>query len=416
MMTIRLLLLSFYVLAVSALSSQAMTAPKKILLAFDGTQDNARDFLHEPDNHKDFSNVLKLHLLAGGSINNDRNDIDGQICLYKRGLGGESQNKLIAARNTVMGILSQQTVPMREMLEEVYEEGDELFIVGFSRGSSSARAFVVDLDENGLKTAGGKTVDKPPVKFLGCFDTVSDQIKNLINYIYTKRHHLITKPSVLGEKDGKLSPIVETAVHNVAMDDNRQFEGVMAFPPVLMDSADDRVHEAWFPGEHGDIGGSVSPKGLADGSLKSMQEWMEKCGLKFLEKGGDIHPDCLRIKIKGEEDKHGDPARMDIVPDPECVPSWQNTEQWEKPSFRLVVGITNEAVIQGGTVRVHKSYLDHVETMEKTGAEARYRRINDELLHCADVVVVGSLDEVLEDETQRLKAIIEKSRSVEAEK
>ena len=196
---------------------------------------------------RDFSNVLKLHLLAGGSIDMKRNDIENQICLYKRGIGGESTNKCIATTNAVLGILSQQTTPMRRMLEKVYEKGDELYIVAFSRGSASAREFVVELDKLGIKTASGETVEKPPVKFLGCFDTVSEQVEHEVECLWDERFKLITKPSVLHEKDGKLSSIVETAVHQVSMEDNRQFKGSPAFPPVLMDSKDERVHEIWFP-------------------------------------------------------------------------------------------------------------------------------------------------------------------------
>ena len=239
-----------------------------------------------------------------------RNDIENQICLYKRGIGGESTNKDIALANAVLGILSQQTVPMRRMLEKVYEKGDELYIVAFSRGSASAREFVVELDKLGIKTASGETVAKPPVKFLGCFDTVSEQVEHEVECLWDERFKLITKPSVLNEKDGKLSSIVETAVHQVSMEDNRQFKGSPAFPPVLMDSKDDRVHEIWFPGEHGDVGGSGYLKGLADGSLQGMKQWMEKCGLKFLEKGEDIHPDCVKIDVKGFEHLQVDRSRM----------------------------------------------------------------------------------------------------------
>lgn len=400
-------ILSIGLLIMSTLSSEALSAakPRKILLAFDGTQDNARDFVHSKENpNQDFSNVLKLHLLAGGSISNERNDIEDQICLYKRGLGGESESKLIRGINSLRGKLSQQTVPMREMLEGVYEEGDELYIVGFSRGSASARAFVADLDESGLKTARGETVEKPPVKFLGCFDTVSDQIKNLVQHLENRVSKSITKSSVVGEIDGKLSSIVETAVHNVAMDDNRQWGGVPSFPPCLMDSKDERIHEAWFPGEHGDVGGSVGHKGLADGSLEYMQEWMKKCGFKFLEKGEDIHPVCLKIPNHEDLDKDVDASRMNIIPAPGQNPNWQQTQQWEDPSYRFVTAVTNEEPIPDATVRIHKSCLDHYEAMQN--GEDKFKPINQSLLECKNIVVVGSLDEELEDETKKLKALI----------
>jgi len=345
-------------------------------------------------------------LLSGGSIDNKRNDIDGQICLYKRGVGGVSENELFANMNFVKGDLSQQTGPMREMLEKVYEKGDKLYIVGFSRGSSSARKFVCLLDEFGLKTASGETVEKPPVEFLGCFETVSNQVKNIRKVLRNRRRGTITKPSVLGEIDGKLSPIVGTAVHNVALDDNRCFV-FPPFPPVFMDSNDSRVHEAWFPGEHGDIGGTYYVKGIPDGSLKSMQEWMESLGLKFLEKGEDIHPDCLKINVKGYEDVHIDRTAMDIIPN-SADKLHLLGKQLTDPSHRPVVAITNEAIIEGATIRIHKSVFEHMEAMEQKNTPYD---INPEIYKCTDIIVVGSLDTKLVDETKKFKEILGKSKA-----
>jgi len=282
-------------LSLSAATNSVMAfsaTPKKIICAFDGTGCNARDFQPDAETDKSISNVLKLHLLAGGGINNRRNDVPGQICLYKRGIGAETENDALALLRQVGGDLSQQTVPMREMVEEVYEEGDSLYIIGFSRGASSARKFVSEISEKGLKTASNGHVEKPTVQFLGCMETVSMQLKkNLIKRLLTRRSGGLTDSEVLGE-DGKISDIVKTAVHLLALDDNRFNNGDLeqpSFPPVFMDSKDERVHEAWFSGEHGDVGGTYYEKGIPDAAAKWVQEWMESEGISFIE-ATDINP------------------------------------------------------------------------------------------------------------------------------
>ena len=343
-------------------------------------------------------------MLAGGGINNKRNDVPGQISLYKRGIGGESdENMFVKNLNKAKGDLSQQTIPMREMLEKVYEKGDKLYIIGYSRGAASARQFVSDLDEDGLLTASNERVEKPPVEFLGCFETVAVQLDdNFIDILKTKQKKEITKASVVGEIGGKLSSIVKTAVHNVALDDNRMRARVVlaSRPPVFMDSNDDRVHEAWFAGEHGDIGGTYYTKGMPDSSCKYIQEWMEETGLSFIQPE-DIHPESLQIDEHPEVNI--DKMDLDIKPNPKDKLHLAGT-QVTKPIYRPVVTVTNDEIVEGGTVRVHVSVLDHMEAMEE---EKTPYAINPEIKK-ANVVVVGSLDKELEAGTKRFQELLER--------
>lgn len=370
----------------------------------DGTGNNLRDFEPKYDEKegidRSITNVLKLHLLAGGGINNKRNDVPGQVCLYQRGVGGMSESKFVRIMNMVLGDLTQQTKPMHKKLEKVYEKGDKLYIIGYSRGAASARQFVSELEQDGVVTASGEKVDKPPVEFLGCFETVSMQVKNnFINIMRRKKRGAITQSSVVGEMNGNLPSIVKKAVHNVALDDNR-FRANQPFPPVFMDSKDDRVHEAWFPGEHGDVGGTYYTEGVPDVSCKYMQEWMENLedGITFIE-AKDIHPECLEIDEHPEANI--DKTKLDIKPDPSDK-LHLGKSQVENPSYRPVVTVTNEEIIEGGTVRIHRSVLDHFEAMEEK--KTPYA-INPEIKK-ANIVVVGSLDKELDAETKRLKELL----------
>ncbi len=366
--------------------------------SLDGSLMNLRDWLPTLDPEKgidkSITNILKLHFLAGGDIDNKRNNVPGQICLYHRGCGGISSNPFVQIYNLARGNLRQQTVPMRKMLENVYEKGDTIYIIGFSRGAASARKFITELESDGLLTASGELIQAPPIEFLGCFDTVSMQLSWRFASFNLKTHFLnrITRSRILGEKGGAIPSIVKKAVHLVALDDNRFRLG---FSPVYMDSADDRVHEIWVAGEHGDCGGQWFTKGMPDCSCKCMQEFLEEAGLTFLS-NHEIDADCL--KLDKDPTVQIDKKFLDIAPDPsDKIHALLPVE-----SFRPVTTVTNEQIIQGGTVRIHVSVLQHMEAMEKLGTPYKF----NPGLNQTELVVVGPLDKPLEAETKRFKELI----------
>jgi len=387
------------------LLNQPNTCFKFSYIIVDGTGNNMRDFLPNKETGTTFSNVLKIHLLGGGDINNRQNDVPGQIMLYQRGIGGDTDNNVLKFIRFVRGSLKLQTIPMRRQLEAVYKKGDSLYIIGYSRGAASARRFVSELDKKGLTTASGEHVAKPEVKFIGCFETVSMQVaRHRFEILLKQITGGITNPGILGEKKGKMSEIVKTAVHNVALDDNRYRFGWpnCPNPPVFMDSKDERVHEVWFSGEHGDVGCGFYQKGLSDESLKFMQEFMEKEGVVFIN-AKHINDNCL--KVDGLPDFHIEKKALDVVPNPADI-NHSNWQQTKYPSHRPTIAITDKKIIKGGTVRVHRSVLDHMIAMEKKGIPYKYNKnIKD-----ANFVVVGALDMVLDTETNALKEILSDNR------
>jgi len=378
---------------------------KKILLAFDGTGDNARDYQPDKKNDKSFTNVLSLHLLAGGYINGGLNEseVEGQISLYERGIGAISNHKGTRLLRQVGGDLSRQTKPMRKKLEKVYEPGDKLYMIGFSRGSSAARKFAMELYQDGLMTKYGEKIEEPPIEFLGCFETVAMQVKKRAVWILrTMLRRSITPSTVLGET-GKVAPNVKKAVHNVALDDNRQWSPLPCYPPVLM-GAEERVHEAWFPGEHGDVGGSWYTKGIPDCSCVYMKEWMESVGLKFLQ-AVDIKEECL--KIPDNLDIKITPADLTLKPDPSdrihLNEKCQVKTDSFTPSYRPVHVLKNDKKVKGAIVNVHETVLLHMEAKKKEGIPYP---VNPNLKD-ANFVVVGSFGKVLDDKTKRLQALLQ---------
>ena len=342
-----------------------------------------------------FSNPCKLHVLAGGSLDNKHNAIDGQVCLYEPGVGAQSSLRSVRKARFGLGILKQQTKPMWKKLTSVYEEGDQIYIVGFSRGASSARKFVNELNEKGIN---GKSV---PVAFVGCFDTVSMQVSKNLFKILSNRGKF-THSTVLGETEGKLPDNVQQYVHHVSLDDNR-FDEVMAFCPVLMDSKNNKVHEAWFPGEHGDVGGYFYERGISDISCKAMQEWLEDAGIEFIP-ADKIRPESIQVKKSnllfsgGGPDIQIDPLELAITPDA----SDKVHGKREVPTYRPVATMTNEEVIEGGIPKVHVSVMQHYQAME---AKKTPYEMNPEIKK-ANFVLVDNRGNVLQDKTEEFKNLL----------
>ena len=353
----------------------------------DGSGNNARDFIPKEEEDVSFTNVLSLHLLAGGDINNKLNEIEGQVCLYERGVGGNTTNPILAFLRFWFGPIERIKRSMKKRLEQVYEQDDELYLLGFSRGSASAREFAVWLYEDGLTTKDGQKIEKVPIKFLGCFDTVSMQVtENFFTIISYFFRNDIPPSTVLNEK-GKIAPNVMKAVHLVSLDDRRK-----PFSPVMM-GAEEKVHEVWFAGVHCDIGGSYFKKGMSDYACKYMLEWMKEYGLKFM-KAEQLNEACLKIDGYDLEVK-----KEDLKIEPDCNFIHYNEGEWS----RQILVAEDDKEIEGATVNIHESVLLHMEA--KLNQPDKYI-INPKLKNC-NVRVVGSLGKVLEDETKRLNALLQ---------
>jgi len=380
--------------------------PRKILLAFDGTLNNVRDFTPNKEEDRNFTHILRLHLFAGGDINGDTRDADdkNQISLYEVGVGGETENTALGMLRAVGGNISGRIEDMKKRLEAVYQPGDRLYLVGFSRGAASARKLAADLYDNGLTCMkNGEVVERPPIEFMGCFDTVSLQITaQPLQLLVTKYLHGIPSSGAVGEK-GFIAPNVKRAVHNVSIDDNRMWRGSpFTFNPTLMGN-EEKVTETWFAGEHGDVGGSYYSKGMPDCSLEYMMEWMEGGdlgegnNLEFL-KAQDIDP--ANLIMNGFPEIQIDAADLSVSPDTADTLHLKLKEQNEpnNPSYRPIYVVQNDEVVENATVKIHVSALQHMEDMKKVGK----KYLMNPNIKDTDFVVVGPLGRELEDETKKL--------------
>ncbi len=240
---------------------------KNIIICFDGTCNHPNDARQEREwfglgdmEDSGITNILKLHVLFGGNLQNQART-DNQHSFYYSGVGTYGNflqrifNAGLAPGNLDVGRIIKNA---GEDLGRVYQPGDQIFIFGFSRGAAIARRFATVI----AKYVPVNTTPKP-IRFLGVFDTVaSTGIPNLEDE---------KKPvSDVVFENGTISPYIQEALHLVSLDENRT-----AFLPTLMNK-DKRVTEIWFPGAHSDIGGGFWYDGLSDLTLEFMLAEIEK--------------------------------------------------------------------------------------------------------------------------------------------
>lgn len=259
---------------------------KNIVICFDGTGGQPEWAVQAErevplyTNGGGLSNICKMHLFAGGVVDNSCYTFDDQISLYYKGVGTWAENSFLAMRNSAFGAGAMKEIYTMayEDLKKIYQSGDKLYIFGFSRGAATARLFVSFISKEVNKIAG----ETPEVAFLGVFDTVvqssqagtSEDIKNVD----------------IDGKDSSLPACVKRAVHLVSIDDRRE-----PFRPTLFNE-DPRVTEVWCPGNHSDIGGGYYHDGLSDYCLKVMMKEAETAGMNFRE----ITKDTPKEAIVGE--------------------------------------------------------------------------------------------------------------------
>lgn len=249
---------------------------KRILICIDGTNNDPNDAVEEYNESglledNDISNVLKLHILAGGQLDNSSTDPD-QHSFYYVGVGNRGATSIYNTASAAFAIFEPQKILNRayEDLANNYRPGDSIFVFGFSRGAAIARWLAQHINDNGIVKNGETVEDVLAIEFLGVWDTVAAFKAN----VNLDRN---VQPSAVevNEKDGRIASNVRTAYHLVSIDDPR-----LAFRPVLMGS-EDRVHEIWFPGVHSDVGGGYHEDGLSDITLEFMMEKAGTAGVTF---------------------------------------------------------------------------------------------------------------------------------------
>jgi uncharacterized protein (DUF2235 family) len=268
----------------------------RLVLCFDGTW-NKPDEKRAPDEQVE-TNVRRFHeaALAEGP--------DGvhQIRWYSAGVGTRWDERF---RGGAFGYGLDEIIRNGyEFLVTNHAEGDEIFVLGFSRGAYAARSLVGMLRKTGLVKEldfvpaayelyrdRDETPDSPAavafraanarkvgVKFLGVWDTVGALGIPASAFEHFKIPFLETFEKAKYEfHDTGLSGIVENAYHAVAVDEHREeFKPTLWTPPFHDHQT---VEQRWFAGAHCDVGGGYAERELSDLGLAWMMDKAAGCGL-----------------------------------------------------------------------------------------------------------------------------------------
>lgn len=268
---------------------------KKIFVFLDGT---GNEFIADSNPKKANSNVVKLYttLKVGAD----------QVAYYHPGVGtmGDPTIRWRIPRywSMIKGLafgagFKANVLDAYRYLMEVYNDGDQIYIFGFSRGSYTARALAGLLHGYGLLCRGNEghllyawqmmidqlqhsreQLKKPDgqrdcknahtikrnnayaqtfsrivnIRFMGLWDTVSS-----VGWIYAPIRLL----------DGAQNPIIQVGRHAVSIDERRAFyrDNLWGKPVDINDpewpetlrrqGIQQDIAQVWFPGAHSDVGG-----------------------------------------------------------------------------------------------------------------------------------------------------------------
>jgi uncharacterized protein (DUF2235 family) len=308
--------------------------PKRIVICCDGTWDTADladGAVAAP------SNVTRLAM----SVPPIGEDGTPQRVYYQSGVGTVRWKLLGGA----FGLgLSDDVCDAYRFLVRTYEEDDEIFFVGFSRGAYTVRSIAGLVRNSGLlrpehvdlvprayalyrdrrdashpreteATLFRRTYSREPrVRFIGVWDTVGSLGIPLTGVwpadLFNRRFEF---------HDTALSSQVDAAFQALSIDEQRK-----PFVPAIWQpstaGSEQRVEQVWFAGYHADVGGGGKTEhGLADVPMRWMADRARSCGLTLTP----------------------DPA---VVPDP-LGPMYQSRKGFYRliPPVTRKIGVTDPA-------------------------------------------------------------------------
>jgi uncharacterized protein (DUF2235 family) len=265
---------------------------KRIVLCFDGTWNKPADE-NLPATRQVETNVRRFF----ESIEEAGPDGVKQISWYDQGVGSRWYNRYVGG--AVGAGLEKNIIDGYKLLAREHADGDEIYVLGFSRGAYTARSLVGLIRNCGLvynkqltlriamaygiyRTRGDGPDSEAAkafremfarevrIKFLGVWDTVGALgiPLNLLEQFNGKFYEF---------HDTRLSKIVDNAYHAVAIDEHRGIFDACLWKP---DAEPEQILEQrWFIGAHCDVGGGYPERELSDVPLRWMQDRAAALGL-----------------------------------------------------------------------------------------------------------------------------------------
>lgn len=228
-----------------------------------------------------------------------------QIVFYDEGIGTELTSNFLSGGAFGRGI-DYHIQEAYSFLALNYNPGDEIYLLGFSRGAYTVRSLAGFIYNSGLlkrerinqitkayELYRDRTLhpdqspelvnfrqnngERVPIKFLGCWDTVGSLgIPNLLPFRLVRKsfnqRYAFHSP--------KLSSIIEHARHAIAIDEPRQAFSLTPMEQGEAGKNTQTLKQVWFPGNHGCVGGGDERyKGFSDAALEWMIQEAEELGL-----------------------------------------------------------------------------------------------------------------------------------------
>jgi uncharacterized protein (DUF2235 family) len=269
---------------------------KRVIICADGTW-NIRDQVDEKTKKRRPTNVTKV----ARAIRPRARDGTDQVVYYHDGVG--TGGGLDRVSGGAFGHGMEDNI--RELYRFIvynYEDKDELYFFGFSRGAFTVRSLAGFMRKVGLiqkdddyyvpeiydcyesdKGPGSAEWTKafhhvrdtrpcPPVRFIGVWDTVGALgAPGLIGQLFNRdkyKYH-----------DVGLNDRIENGFHALSIDERRRpFAADIWKRP---DTWRGNLEQAWFPGVHSNVGGGYTPDGLDNEALHWIVEKAERLGLEF---------------------------------------------------------------------------------------------------------------------------------------
>lgn len=278
------------------------------------------------------------------------------------------------------GITGNVTAGYAEIVRQ-FEPGDRIYLIGFSRGSYTARCIAGVISRCGLLRAGnysfapdvvrlylartspGSVVpirdellhprSLVAVEMLGVFDTVASLGLPLWGWTFNLRRLWSNR-----DFDTDPAPIIRHIYHAMAMDERRsQFfptPFTYRLPPAGQPTSwNQTLEQVWFRGAHSDVGGGYVECGLSDIALVWMLDAAERHGLSFAP--------SLRIGVRPNPlaPRHDELTRN---------PSWRVFGSWPRwhpvPHHADVVVLEDDSRLPG---TLHPSVLERAAAATETG-------------------------------------------------
>ena len=349
------------------------------------------------------SNVLKLFRVVKRS--------EDQIVYYDPGIGtvstSDAWSRLKAQAKGVFGLLTgygldDNVLDAYRFLMDHYEEGDRIYLFGFSRGAYTVRVLAGFLQMVGLLERSQANLcsyaltaykraavtddfsvawryesilstRRVPIRFIGVWDTVTS--------VFVPRPDRFYLPSTEVLPYTKTNPLVETFRQAIAVDERRRLFRIyrwadpQPYKPNRFDPAEglaQDIKQVWFAGYHSDIGGGFPEE--ESGIAKYPLQWLID---EAVQSGLQINRAMYNHLVLGRPRKGG--TKVYVPPDAAATvhnsmsAGWLPFELWPKrlkwrdwpqrPStLGLYLPLCEPRHIEDGAL-VHHSVFERLQTV-----------------------------------------------------